>query len=205
MYTPAPFVVDDLPTLHDFIDHHGFATLISQGEEPAASHLPFLLDRQAGTQGRLRSHMARANPQWETADGTPVLVIFSGPHAYISPRWYTGENVVPTWNYVAVHVHGTLRVVDSRDAVLNIVEQTVAHYEADRPEPWEYAGDADFLDRLLQMIVGFEIEIDRIEGKWKLSQNHPAERREGVIHGLQATGVPSDLVIARLMQQTLNR
>ncbi|QDU38349.1 Protease synthase and sporulation protein PAI 2 [Maioricimonas rarisocia] len=205
MYTPASFAVDDLPTHHDFIDHHGFATLISQSDEPLASHLPFLLDRQAAPQGRLRSHMARANPQWKSADGSRVLVIFNGPHAYISPRWYAAENVVPTWNYVAVHVYGTLRLVDDGATVSRIVDETVARYEADSPQPWRYAGDADFLDRLLQMIVGFEIDIDRIEGKWKLSQNHPVERREGVIRGLREIGDPAADDIARLMQETLDR
>lgn len=203
MYTPAAFAVDDLPTLHDFIHGHGFATLISQGEEPVASHLPFLLDRQAASKGRLHSHMARANPQWESADGSRVLVIFNGPHTYISPRWYAAANVVPTWNYVAVHVTGRLRVVDNAEAVCRIVEETVARHEADSPRPWQYSGDAEFFERLLQMIVGFEIDIDRIEGSWKLSQNHPPERRERVMRGLRETGDPAADDIARLMQETL--
>src|SRR5688572_23601686 len=111
MYIPATFAETDRNKLFEFIEQYSFATLVStSGAEPIASRLPFLFDRQAGPHGRLLGHMARANPQWKTADGTRVLVMFDGPHAYISPTWYESRQVVPTWNYVAVHAYGTLHV-----------------------------------------------------------------------------------------------
>lgn len=202
MYTPAAFAEADLPKLHDFIEGHSFGVLISQALEFTASHLPFLLDRQQGPQGRLIGHMANANPQWRQANGNPVLVVFSGPHAYISPSWYGEENVVPTWNYVAVHVYGTLRVIEDTGVLIQIIQETVERYEQSLPRPWTYRGSAEFLGRLMGMIVGFEIDIDRIEGKWKLSQNHSPQRRERLIQGLLTSADPGAHALARLMQKT---
>jgi transcriptional regulator len=202
MYIPSAFAESDQPKLHDFIESHSFGLLVSQGEEPSASHLPFLLDRQSGPRGRLIGHMARANPQWQQASGNSVLVVFSGPHAYISPSWYEAENVVPTWNYVAIHVYGTLRLIEDRGALMQVVRDTVDRYEQAMPQSWTFDGSADFLDRLVQMIVGFHIEIDRIEGKWKLSQNHTPERRERVIGGLLASTDSGAHDVARLMRES---
>jgi transcriptional regulator len=199
MYIPPSFAETDLNTLHDFIESHSFGVLISQGDEPAASHLPFLLDRQREPLGRLIGHMARANPQWREADGRRVLAIFSGPHAYISPSWYEAEQVVPTWNYVAVHVYGTLRLVNDDAAALQIVRDMVARYERGRAQPWRLEDDAEFLGRMVKAIVGFHIDIDRIEGKWKLSQNHPPARRERVSAALLESGDPAAIELARLM------
>jgi transcriptional regulator len=203
MYVPSAFAESDQPKLHDFMETHSFGLLISQGAEPTASHLPFLLDRRSGQCGRLIGHLARANPQWQQASGSPVLVVFSGPHAYISPSWYEAENVVPTWNYVAVHVYGTFRLIDDRAALMRIVQDTVDRYEQTMPQPWTINGSSEFLDRLVQMIVGFHIEIDRIEGKWKLSQNHSPERRERVIRGLLDSVDSGAHDVARLMRETL--
>jgi transcriptional regulator len=204
MYIPPAFVKSDLPKLHDFIESYSFGTLVSQSAELCASHIPFLLDRKAGPQGRLIGHMARANSQWQPAGGRSVLVIFTGPHAYISPTWYESENVVPTWNYVAVHVYGTLRVVEDRAALMQIVRDTVDYYEQALPQPWTFDGSAAFYERLVQMIVGFHVDIDRIEGKWKLSQNHPRERRERVVRALLNSTAPEAQEVARLMRQTLS-
>jgi transcriptional regulator len=201
MYTPASFVESDTATLHDFIDGHGFATVVSlHGSEPFASHLPLLLDRSAGPHGTLVGHMARANPQWETAADRLVLAIFHGPHAYISPSWYEDRNVVPTWNYVAVHATGSFRVVDNVDRLREIVRKTVEFYEGPREQPWSIESpDQEFLDRLLQAIVGFEIHIERLEGKWKLSQNHSAERQAKVIQRLRESNRPDEQQVAHLM------
>lgn len=200
MYIPPAFVESNLSRLHDFIEQHSFGVLVSQGPEPAASHLPLLLDRTIGPYGRLTGHMARANPQWRDAEGTGVLAIFSGPHAYISPTWYEAQNVVPTWNYTAVHAYGTLRLVDDRAAVLQIARDTVDRYERSMPRPWTLDGAPGFLDRLAAMIVGFHIEIHHIEGQWKLSQNHSQERRERVISGLLEQNDPTAHAVAWLMQ-----
>ncbi len=201
MYIPASFAETDPDKLFDFIERHSFATLISTNQtEPLASHLPLLIERQAGTHGCLLGHMARANPQWKGTDGQRVLAIFHGPHAYISPTWYEAQQVVPTWNYVAVHAYGTLRVDEDGDRLLQRLRQTINVYEAGMPSPWPIdAQDGNFINRLLEAIVGFEIELDRIEGKWKLNQNHPLERRNRVIRALREQGDQNSRSIADLM------
>jgi transcriptional regulator len=203
MYVPPAFAQSDLLKLHDFIESHSFGVLVSKDAELTASHLPFLLDRQTGSCGRLIGHMARANDQWRQADGEKVLIVFSGPHAYVSPSWYEAENVVPTWNYAAVHVYGTFRVVEDRAAVVMIVQDTVRHYEQSMPQPWSLDPASDLLNHLVPMIVGFEIDINHIEGKWKLSQNQTRQRQERVIRGLVDTGDPAAKEVAHLMQDRL--
>ncbi len=186
------------------MQQHSFATLISQGEpDVTGSHLPLLLDRESGLFGLLSGHMARPNTQWQSADDTRVLVIFHGPHAYISPSWYETQNAVPTWNYAAVHAYGVLKMIDDPARLYEIIRATVDLYESKRPQPWSMdSPDAEFIEKLMGGIVGFEIEIDRLEGKWKLSQNHSAERREKVIRGLLATGDFESSQVARLMAET---
>ncbi|MBI1347377.1 FMN-binding negative transcriptional regulator [bacterium] len=203
MYLPAAFHETDLATIHAFIELHSFGLLTSQGDElPLGTHLPFLLDRTTGPQGTLIGHMAKANPHWRYADGETVMVVFHGPHAYITPTWYAAENVVPTWNYVAVHAYGVFELVDD-DETLDIVAQTVERYEQPQAQPWKFERDTDFARKLLAAIVGFRIEVTRLEGKWKLSQNHSLERRERVIAGLQQQGDADAVAIAALMAATL--
>jgi transcriptional regulator len=203
LYIPTVFNQPDLPTLHQFIEQHSFAVLCSPGPDgsPFASHLPLLLDRQAGPLGTLVGHMARANPQWRHADGKPVLAVFSGPHVYVSPSWYEADEVVPTWNYVAVHATGVLHTIHDRDALLKIVGDTVSRYEAARSEPWVLGEPDDYIDRMLRGIVGFRIEMTSLEGKWKLSQNQPAERRAKVRRALRLQGGEDATAIADLMEQ----
>ena len=202
MYIPASFSETDTDTLHRFIDQHSFATLVSRdGHEVVANHLPLLLDREAAPRGRLLGHMARANSQWRHTDGQSVLAIFSGPHAYISPTWYEAQNVVPTWNYVAVHVYGTLRLVEQREWLRVLLERTVAKYESAQPQPWNMQSpEPAFVEKLLDAIIGFEIGIERMEGKWKLSQNHDASRREKVRDKLLGEGDQAAVEIAELMR-----
>ena len=137
--------------------------------------------------------------------GAEVLAVFSGPHAYVSPTWYQAEQVVPTWNYVVVHAYGRLELVDSPDELLPILKRQVSLYESSFPQPWTFDGSAEFISRLLKSIVGFRIEIERLEGKWKLNQNHPRGRRERVIQQLQARGDAESLDVAALMQAALDR
>jgi transcriptional regulator len=201
MYIPAYFRKTDLAELHAFIERNSFALLVSQHErEPLASHLPLLLERNEGPQGALVGHMARANPQWEQAEGQTVLAAFSGPHAYISPSWYEAERVVPTWNYAAVHVYGALQTIQDAPALLGIVRSYVEFYERAMPRPWTFGERDDFIEKMTQNIVGFRIPIERIEGKWKLNQNHPAERRRKVIAALERQGDENSLAIAALMR-----
>jgi len=207
MYIPSSFAESDPDKLCEFIERHSFATLVSHSSTGLmATHMPLLLDRsQAGPQ-RLVGHLARANPHGEQADGQRVLAIFHGPHAYISPSWYEAVNVVPTWNYVAVHVDGVLRLVHDRVRLMEIVRRYVETYESTLALPWSLEhNEGAFVERLLDAIVGFTIEIDSVEGKWKLSQNHDRQRRERVIRALHSAGDENRLRIADLMAETLHR
>ena len=200
MYNPNHFKETGQTRLHDFIQQNSFGLLVSQVDgKPFASHLPLLLDRQSGPQGCVIGHMARANPQWQQAEGQEVLVVFSGPHAYISPAWYEAEQVVPTWNYVAVHVYGRLKIIQEQNALVRIVQDSVAFYD----QSWSLDGPKDFMERMVRMIVGFRIQIERMEGKWKLNQNHPRERREKVIQALRGRTDENSKLIAELMDETL--
>jgi transcriptional regulator len=205
MYIPPAFLESDLPTLHEFIERNSFGLLVSQHNGSLfATHLPFLLDRSLGPYGTLLGHVARANPQWKQISGQRVLAVFSGPHAYISPTWYEAENVVPTWNYMAVHAYGQVRIVGDQD-LLDIVRHLVELHEGSMPRPWSLGESNAYLERGLKQIVGFRIEIDRIEGKWKLNQNHPAEHREKVIRALDERGDTNSTAIAALMRQQLGK
>lgn len=204
MYIPPYFAENDLAKLHDFVEQNSFGLLVSQvGDVPFATHLPFLLERTAGTKGTLIGHTARANPHWQYARDQRALAIFSGAHAYISPSWYEAEAVVPTWNYVAVHAYGRVQIVDDPASLLNIVQSLVKTYEQSMPYPWTLEGSTDYLNRLLAQIVGFRLEIETIEGKWKLNQNQPLERRKKVVRALQARGGENGQAIAEMMTKML--
>jgi transcriptional regulator len=202
MYIPAAFRESDSARLHDFMERHSFALLTTAGERGlVASHVPLLLDRTRGLMGTLVGHFAAANEQSLDA-GREVLAVFSGPHTYISPTWYQTPNTVPTWNYVAVHASGVMKLVEDRDRLAGILTATVAKYEASRPNPWPFDGTTEFHQKLMDGIVGFEIEITRLEGKWKLNQNHPPERRQRVIDALKELGGEDNLAIAALMEKS---
>lgn len=205
MYTPKSFSETDPEKLHHFIESHSFATLVTPGaDELAVSHIPLLLDRQAGQHGSLIGHLAKANSHWKVAEGRKTLAIFHGPHAYISPSWYSSENVVPTWNYVAVHATGTFRLDNTRQRRLEIVRQSVDWYEATMDSPWKIeTQDSEYIDHLLDAIVGFRIEIEDLQGKWKLNQNHDATRRLKVAQALRAAGGEDHVEIANLIDETL--
>jgi transcriptional regulator len=209
MYIPAHFAAPDQESLFAAIEQYSFATLVSPSAGGlVASHLPLLVARDSvagarhgvASYGTLVGHMARANPQWREAAGQDVLAIFSGPHAYISPQWYEAERVVPTWNYVAVHVSGRLELIEDPAVAEALLRRTVAHYEAARPQPWTLDEPAEFVERLTAQIVAFRIPIGRIEGKWKLNQNHPAERRQKVVAALEKQGDENSVEIAHLMK-----
>lgn len=204
MYVPPHFAESDLNKLHDFIERHSFGLLVSPVEGvPFATHLPFLLDRKAGPHGTLVGHMARANPHWRELERQKALVVFSGPHAYISPSWYEAENVVPTWNYTAVHAYGNVQLLHDKDTLLKIVRDSITVYEAAMPKPWSLGAEEVFVDRLLTQIVGFRIEIEKLEGKFKLNQNQPGERREKVVWALRKQDGDDAQAMAQMIQATL--
>ena len=204
MYIPAPFAETDNAVLRGLIDAYGFGILVSVDETgaPVASHIPFVLDRGSGINGTLQAHVARANPQWRGFDGgTEILCIFEGPHAYISPRWYDpANNAVPTWNYAVVHAYGVPRIIEGADEVRAQQEALVARYE-NTSEPWKLESQPQkYIDGMLKGIVAFDIPIARLEGKFKLNQNHPPANRTGAIRGLrEEAGDPLSLAVADLI------
>lgn len=203
MYTPKHFSVDDVAALHAFMRDNSFAILATAaGGALTASHLPFHLDAGAGPFGLLQAHMARANPQWrQFADGAEALVLFQGAHTYISPSWYQARKAVPTWNYVAVHAYGRPRVIEDHDETLAVIRRLVAQYESPATGPWSIDSlPVEYVDAQLKGIVAFDIPVERLEGKYKLSQNRPAADREGVIAALKQAGGESALGVARLME-----
>jgi transcriptional regulator len=193
MYIPKHFAHTDERALWEFVDSHAFGTLLTIADgRPFVSHVPFLAARDAST---LHCHLARANPQWrELGASARVLAIFSGPHGYISPTWYP-EPGVPTWNYAVVHAHGTARVVDDLEHTRRHVEALAAKFERGRASPWV----PDYDPRRLAGIVGIEIRVDELEGKFKLSQHRSAAERASVVAQLTASGQDGDLELARLM------
>lgn len=191
MYCPAAFREDRPDVLRQAIAQHPFATLVTAGSRGIdAGHLPLLLYPDGGDAGCLRGHMARANPQWsEYLTGTEALAIFHGPQHYITPSWYPSKHghgkVVPTWNYVAVHVRGGLTFHTSPDWLLENVRALTDSQEKSRDSPWQVSDTPrGYVEDLLGAIVGVELTIVRMEGKWKMSQNRPEADREGVIAGL---------------------
>lgn len=194
MYVPKPFSNEDRAALEAVIRDNPFGLLIGPGDgAPVATHLPFLL---AGD--RLVAHMARGNPHWRGfAGGGEALAVFSGPHAYISPRWYETAPAVPTWNYVAAHVYGVARIIEDPGETRDLLDRMTAEYE-DGAWTLDSQGE-DYADRMTRGVVAFEIPVARIEGKFKLSQNRPEADRKGVIAALRESDGSDDAAIARLM------
>jgi transcriptional regulator len=205
MYIPTAFQVNDPNKISELISSSSFATLISRdGDSLFASHLPFLHKPDRGVRGILVSHMAKANRHWQLfGENEEALVIFHGPHAYISPTSYVSEVAVPTWNYVTVHVYGFPKLMTTEaelDAVLN---ETVEKHESDLPSPWTPNLPVEMKAKLNQAIVGFEIEITRIEAKYKLGQNRSKEDRKKMMQVLQASGDAESLRLAKLISEGL--
>jgi transcriptional regulator len=203
MYVPKSFEETRPDVLHGFIRQHPFATLVSTGDcGPVASHVPMIFHADRGAHGTLAGHLARPNEQWRAlADGSPdVLAIFHGPHAYISPTWYrSGSPAVPTWNYAAVHAYGRPRLIEGPALRRHLIELTAA-FEPPSPDGWNVDRlPPGFLDKLQGGVVGFEIEVTRLEGKWKMGQNRAAADREGAAAALAASGDPMGADVARLM------
>lgn len=206
MYVPKHFAVTEVAACHKVIVENSFAELVTVDPDgaPFASHLPFLLDPARGPNGTLIAHMARANPQWQHfAAGKPVLAIFRGPHAYISPAWYATHPAVPTWNYVAVHAYGTAVIVEEPNAVRDILWRLVDQNEAANGTDWRMGGlKSDYLAGMMRAIVAFEIPISRLEGKAKLSQNRDATDQARVVAALEQSSDPNAKATAAAMRAT---
>lgn len=201
MYIPAHFAPRDAAPLQALIAGHAFGLLVSGGTpDMVASHVPFLYEPDHGPHGRLICHLAAANGQAAALDGQAVLCIFQGVQGYVSPNWYAKKPAVPTWNYTAVHAYGRANVTRDPAQLRNIVERLTAVYEG--PDGWKLSDEPDsFAEALLRGIVGIEIPVERLEGKFKLSQNRPAADVAGVIANLRRRGGDANVALAEAMQQ----
>ncbi|QSR49181.1 FMN-binding negative transcriptional regulator [Aeromonas veronii] len=196
MYLPPHFATDDPEVLHQLMRAHPLGALITHGERGLdANHLPFELDAESGEHGVLRAHVARNNPLWQEAkDGDNVLVIFKAADAYISPSWYPSKHdhhkQVPTWNYSVVHAHGRIQIRDDARFVRRLLANLTRHHEAGEPTPWKMAdAPREYMETMVQAVVGIEIEIERLVGKFKLGQNKDEADRQGAAHALHARGL----------------
>ncbi|HEV2621753.1 MAG TPA: FMN-binding negative transcriptional regulator [Frateuria sp.] len=206
MYTPAAFQETRLPILHAAIDAIAFASLVSTTASGLqVSHVPLLLAPDEGPYGTLYGHIARANTH-AVGGGATSLAIFLGPHAYISAGWYPGRQThgreVPTWNYIAVHAHGTLETFDNPAALRRHLRELSDRHERTMAEPWRLDEvPAEYIDQNLKVIIGLRLPIERLEGKWKLSQNRTGADREGVLAALQSLGDDASLAMANAIRE----
>ena len=206
MAYPSPgFLESRIEVLHAAIRDITFGTLLTHSGEFVVSHLPFELDTQPSPGGTLLGHIARYNPQWQgiAEQGTSAMAIFLGPQAYVSPSWYPGKRddprQVPTWNYLAVHARGTLRVFHDEQRLFDLLRRLTERREAARAKPWKITdAPADYLDEQVRHIVGLELRIEKLEGRYKLSQNRDAADREGARTAL-AQGNERERAVAAAM------
>lgn len=203
MYTPPAFREDDLQTIHALMRESSFAILVTQRDGvPIATHLPFMVDTERGPYGTLLGHMARANEQWRAfAEQQEALVIFQGPHAYVTPSWYDPGLNVPTWNYAAVHAYGRPRLIEDEATLYAMLSRLTATHEAGFEQPWLFEMGPDDFRGKLKGIVGFEIEIARLEGKMKLSQNRSLEDQKRVAAALAESQNTTVASVGQLMKE----
>ncbi len=209
MYQVAAFREERIDVMHALIRAHPLAVLVTgAGGILEANHLPLLIDPLPSPQGTLRGHVARANPLWRQVQKAEAeaLAVFQGPQVYVTPSWYPEKRasgkVVPTWNYAVVHARGPLIIHDDRDWLRDLVSRLTDQQEAGRAQPWGIAdAPADYIERMLGAIVGIEIPISRIEGKWKVSQNRADADRAGVVDGLAQSADPQAQAMAALVSE----
>jgi transcriptional regulator len=195
MDLPAAFALTDPQELHRILREHPLGTLVTHGPQGLdADHIPFEFDPDTGPLGTLRAHVARANPVWQqVAAGSPVLVVFRGEQAYVSPNWYPSKHEahrqVPTWNYEVVHAHGNFTAHDDERYLRGVVARLTRHHEVTEPKPWKMSdAPADYLAQMMGQIVGIEIAVTSLVGKSKMSQNKEARDRQGVAEAYEARG-----------------
>jgi transcriptional regulator len=216
VYIPPHFNEERVDVLHELIRTHGLATLVTYGSSGLiASHVPLFLDTStAGPDapfGVLRGHLSRANQQWrDYSPEVPALAIFAGPQHYITPSWYPAKTehgkVVPTWNYIVVHAYGRLETYDDRESLLANVEALTTQHEASRAAPWKVSdAPASYVDAQLKGIIGISLRIDRLEGKWKVSQNRSAADQASVASALQEAGTDTGVAMAETMEELRRR
>jgi transcriptional regulator len=211
MYLPSHFEVTDTEAVYALIREHPLGALVITGPDGLdANHIPFEIDAEPGPHGRLLAHVARANPLWRNAgQNGEVLVIFQGASGYITPSWYPTKSVsgkvVPTYNYAVVHAYGRVRAIEDREWLLAFVTRLTDRHESVRTSPWQVSdAPADYIEQMLDAIVGIEVTITRLVGKWKVSQNRTPSDRAGVAAGLDAMEGKEQAAMARLVRDSMN-
>ncbi len=207
MFKPPLFMEDRVGVMHDLIDAYSFGILIAhEDSELSVNHLPFVLHRELGDKGMLRAHMAKGNPLWKAFDeGSNVVVIFQGPHHYISPGWYASKaehgKVVPTWNYATVHAKGALKLIDDPDWLIEQIGSLSDIHEAGRDDPWKITDAPDkYIRGQMKGIIGVEIEFAELTGKWKMSQNKNDADKAGILNGLTNDGDENAIEMVDVMK-----
>ncbi len=210
MYMPKHHEETRTDVMHDLMKSHPLASIVTLGSDGLiANHMPFLLDPSCGELGTLRGHVARANPVWQAFSTTfESVIIFHGPDSYISPSWYPSKDehgkAVPTWNYAVVHAHGFPRIIEDAGWLLNHLTELSDTHEASQSLPWKLAdAPRDYIDRLIEMVVGIEIPIAKLVGKWKVSQNRPLADKLGVAAGLASRTDEQSRAMAALVRQAI--
>ncbi|HEX4842845.1 MAG TPA: FMN-binding negative transcriptional regulator [Limnobacter sp.] len=207
MYSPSQFKVEDTQAMLDLIAQNPLATVIhTQGTRLVADHIPLMHVTNPQGQACLIGHVARNNPIWQMANDQEVLAVFQGASVYISPNWYAtkqaGGKVVPTWNYTVVHASCQLKSIEEPTAVLNIITQLTNQQEAGQQHPWRVEdAPSDFTEKLLDHIVGIELTVKQLDGKWKVSQNQPPQNQSSVQAGLIQAGSEAQVAMAHLVKQ----
>lgn len=206
MYLPSHFQETRVDVMHDLMRAHPLATLVTFGGDGIiANHIPMVLHADASEHGVLRGHVARPNPFWKNLDpSVEALAVFQGPHHFITPTWYPSKQengkVVPTWNYAVVHAHGPLIIIDDADWLLEQVNSLTSEHESARDRPWAVSdAPANYIEAMLKGIIGLELPINHLDGKWKVSQNRDRKDREGVAQGLKQEGTASSIQMAELI------
>jgi transcriptional regulator len=199
MFIPNAFTMIEITHKHQFIEEFGFGVVISSANGLSGTHLPFVLHAEEGEKGVLYAHCAKANPLWKNLEGQNVLVIFTGPHGYISPSWYITKPAVPTWNYSAVHAYGVASLLDPQET-LKAVDQVVEKYEPQLLVKRDIVTD-QIKHKMLAAIVGFKIELTTLEGQLKLGQNRSKDDQTGVLNALNNTNNLNDLMLSNYMQK----
>lgn len=206
MYCPTHFQENRLPELIGLIEQFPLASVVCNGPSGlVADHIPLMYEDEANTSGKLVGHVAKNNPLWLLPTDQALLVVFQGPSTYISPNWYTTKRdagkVVPTWNYAVVHAYCTLEAIHDPQQVLQIITKLTDQHEASQPHPWRVAdAPSEFTESLLGNIVGIELKINHIQGKWKVSQNQPIPNQQSVAQGLLAEGSDAQTQMALLVR-----
>ncbi len=205
MYNPRSFKVEERQRLYELIRTYNFGIMFSQSEGKAlATHIPFLIEIDDKDNASLIGHLARANPQWKSwDDNSELLIVFQGPHAYISPAWYHDQKTVPTWNYAAVHVYGCPHLIHEPEELRPMVVDLVHYQEKQLGNPWDTSQMEDVIETELKAIVGFRIPIRRIEGKFKFNQNRSEEDRKSVVCHMARSEAAHEREVARVMKKQL--